>query len=152
MRAVYAGTDNFIGSSATVIVQALSLATGSSCIAPPLDIVAWYPGDGNANDIIAGRNGVLQNGASFAPGIVGQAFSFDGLSSVVEVQDCCAGGFGSAPFTVALWAKFNDTTNGGAFIASENNRWIFQKEYTTAVGTLVLRHHPDGEAPPRDGP
>lgn len=49
--------------------------------------VAWYPGDGNANDIIGGNNGTLQDGAAFAAGEVGQAFSFDGVNAHVGAPD-----------------------------------------------------------------
>jgi hypothetical protein len=46
------------------------------CVPPPPDMVSWWPGDGNANDIQDGNNGTLQGGATFAPGKVGEAFSF----------------------------------------------------------------------------
>ena len=49
------------------------------CVPPPSGIVAWLPGDGNANDIIGGNNGTLEAGVTFAPGEVGQAFKFNGL-------------------------------------------------------------------------
>lgn len=58
-------------------IQPLPAPTGSACATPPSGAIAWYPGDGNANDIIAGQNGTLRNGATFAPGIVGQALRFD---------------------------------------------------------------------------
>jgi hypothetical protein len=40
--------------------------------------VGWWPGDGHALDISNGSHGTLMNGASFAPGLVGQAFEFHG--------------------------------------------------------------------------
>jgi len=30
-----------------------------TCISPPSGLVGWWPGDGNANDIIGGNNGTL---------------------------------------------------------------------------------------------
>jgi hypothetical protein len=45
-------------------------------------LISWWPGDNTAIDIQSGNNGTLQNGATFASGEVGQAFSFDGSSSV----------------------------------------------------------------------
>jgi hypothetical protein len=39
-------------------------------------LVAWWPGDGDATDLISGKMGILENGAGFAPGISGQAFDF----------------------------------------------------------------------------
>src|SRR5581483_4854598 len=57
----------------------------STCTPPPSGIVAWWPGDGNASDIVGGNNGIMQ-GVTFAPGEVGQAFSFDGSTAYVQVQ------------------------------------------------------------------
>ena len=52
----------------------------SGCVAAPSGMVSWWPGDGNADDIVDGSPGTLQGGATFAPGMVGQAFSFPGYS------------------------------------------------------------------------
>lgn len=121
---------------------------GVGCIAPPSSLVAWYTGDGTANDIIAGHNGVLawynrddgywypsdgQKGATFAPGMVGQAFSFDGVSAIVAVPGRRDDPLGSSPFTIALWAKFNNTNFGEeglqrTFISSEYGGWVFWYE------------------------
>jgi hypothetical protein len=49
--------------------------------------VGWWSGDGNPNDIAGNNNGTLQNGATFVPGIVAQAFSFDGVNDAVVVPD-----------------------------------------------------------------
>ncbi len=57
------------------------------CIQPPAGLVIWWPGDGNANDFIGGNHGVVQNGAAFAPGLVGEAFSLDSVDDFVEVPD-----------------------------------------------------------------
>ena len=56
-------------------------------ISPPAGMVSWWPGDGNANDIVGGNHGALLNGATFADGIVGQAFSFDGPGEYVSIPD-----------------------------------------------------------------
>jgi hypothetical protein len=53
------------------------------CTPPPSGIVSWWPGDGNANDIAGGNHGMLY-GATFTQGMVGQAFSFDGVDDYVE--------------------------------------------------------------------
>ncbi len=57
-----------------------------TCATPPSNMVSWWPGDGNAHDIQDSNNGVLQGGATFAPGKVGQAFSFDGIDDFIDVQ------------------------------------------------------------------
>src|SRR5258706_1025271 len=43
---------------------------------------SWWPGDGNATDLVAGNNGTLVGGVTFAQGEVGQAFSFNGSGYV----------------------------------------------------------------------
>lgn len=42
---------------------------------PPSGIVAWWPGDGDARDVVGGNDGALNYGAGFSPGPVGHAFS-----------------------------------------------------------------------------
>jgi hypothetical protein len=60
-------------------------AVAQTCIQPPLGLISWWPGDGNANDIQDGNNGTWQNGVTFAAGKVGQAFSFNGNSQYVNI-------------------------------------------------------------------
>ena len=55
------------------------------CVTPPPDMISWWPGDGNANDIQDGNNGTLQGATTFVPGEVLQAFSFDGTDDYVLV-------------------------------------------------------------------
>ncbi|MBI1928691.1 hypothetical protein HYR99_31160 [Candidatus Poribacteria bacterium] len=54
-------------------------------------LVSWWPGDGNANDIVNGNHGTLQNGATFAAGKIGQAFSFDGVDDVIAIPNSATG-------------------------------------------------------------
>src|SRR2546430_4149425 len=77
-------------------------AAAQSCTPPPSGMVAWFPGDGNANDIQGSNNGTLQNGATFAPGIVDQAFSFDGAGASVSVTDAPSLHL-STQFTLESW-------------------------------------------------
>lgn len=53
------------------------------------------------------------NGATFAPGKVGQAFSFDGVDDYVRVPDSAAWPAGSANFSINLWVNFNAVRAGG---------------------------------------
>lgn len=71
-------------------------------------LVAWYSGEGNANDVIAGNNGTLHGGVTFAPGKVGQAFSFNGVDSYVQAISS----FTLEPQTVSLEAWVNSTSVG----------------------------------------
>lgn len=65
-------------------------STALACVAPPANMVAWWPGDGNTNDIIGGNNGALVGGATFGTGKVGQAFNLNGSSALVQVSDAAS--------------------------------------------------------------
>jgi len=71
----------------------------TSCADAPAGLVSWWPGDGNANDIQGGNNGTLQNGATFVPGLVSQAFSLDGVNDFIDIANFSAlDGSNSATF------------------------------------------------------
>ncbi|HVM47903.1 MAG TPA: LamG-like jellyroll fold domain-containing protein [Candidatus Acidoferrum sp.] len=74
----------------------------SDCVPAAAGIVAWWPAEGNANDSWGTNNGTLRGGAGFAPGEVGQAFSFDGSSGSVLVPDSPALRFTNA-MTIEAW-------------------------------------------------
>ena len=63
----------------------VSFAAAHTCVEPPSGLVSWWPGDGHADDIVGDHHGRLRNGANFANGMVGQAFSFDGVDDFVSV-------------------------------------------------------------------
>jgi hypothetical protein len=77
------------------------------CVAPPSGLVSWWPGDGNANDIVSGNNGTV-HGATFAPGQVDQALSCDGVDDYVEVASSPTLQFGTGDFTIDFWARIRD--------------------------------------------
>lgn len=58
-----------------------------TCVAAPADMVAWWAGDGNANDSQGSSGAVLENGASFGTGEVGLGFRLDGVDDYVLVPD-----------------------------------------------------------------
>ena len=84
-----------------------------SGIAPPAGMVSWWPGDGNASDIVDGNHGTLTGDATFAPGKVGQAFSFDGVDDVVEIADSSGLVPGPGGLTIEAWV--NPNTGGQIF-------------------------------------
>jgi hypothetical protein len=58
-----------------------------SCVPPPPNLVAWWTGDGDTHDLAGENDGTLEGGTTFASGIVGEAFSFDGVDDYVNVPD-----------------------------------------------------------------
>ncbi|MDX6694381.1 MAG: hypothetical protein QOF02_1984 [Blastocatellia bacterium] len=67
-------TANYNTGAVSVFINSASTTT---CTPPPAGMVAWYPGDGNANDIEGGNNGTLGSQTAFAAGKVRQAFQFN---------------------------------------------------------------------------
>ncbi len=78
----------------------------TTCVQIPSGIISWWPGDGNTNDISGPNNGVLQNGATFAPGEVNQAFSFDGAAASFQ-SGTVSLPTGNNNRTLDLWVKIN---------------------------------------------
>ncbi len=105
----------------------------SSCVPPPPGLVSWWPGEGNANDIVGTNNGTLVNGAAFAPGIVGQAFSFDGTNAYIRIADNPSLHFTNA-MTVEAWV-YPTSLGANQAVVSKWDLTIpgAQKGYTTWV-------------------
>ncbi len=70
--------------------------------------VSWYPGEGNANDLLRAANGTPRGDTKFVPGKVGQAFDFDGVGDFADIPTQDVG----STFTVEFWFR---PTSGVAF-------------------------------------
>ena len=74
---------------------------------------AQWPAEGNATDATrSGHDGVAVGGVGFAPGVVGQAFAFDGHDGYVEF-DPRIGNYGASDFSVELWLHRASVSGGG---------------------------------------
>ena len=56
-------------------------------LAPPPGLVSWWTADGTAADLMQRNDAELVDGTTFAPGMVGQAFDFDGVDDRVQLPD-----------------------------------------------------------------
>lgn len=107
-----------VGSVLTVLspLVAINHAGAQNCVQPPSGLVSWWPAEGNADDIQNGNDGTLQNGATFAAGMVGQAFSFDGVGAFVEAPENGSLDF-DGPFSIDLWVNPNASTPEGPLVS-----------------------------------
>jgi len=132
-------------STAVLALLATNNALAQTCTPPPPNIVSWWPGDGNANDIRGSSNGTLQNGAWFAAGKVGQAFSFssDGDGAVIPHNNNLNPQ--NPGFTADFWMK--GIKNQPEFLATmfekshgfvDATRWAFQVETTTGAPSFAM--------------
>lgn len=103
-------------------LQALTFLVGCAIMTLPLDagLVGEWKADGNTNDSSGnGLNGVLQNGLSFETGVIGQAFSFDGIDDFIEVSDPTT--LLQPPFlSVTMWIK-SDPVAGLRLLADSSH-------------------------------
>ena len=91
-----------------------------ACDPPPSGLVAWWPADGNAIDVVGGHNGSLTNGANYIQGEVGEAFDFSSDHAGVYLGNPAA--LQLQNFTIEAWVQRNGTSvvsddptaNGGA--------------------------------------
>jgi PKD repeat protein len=104
------------------------------CVSPPSGLTAWWPADGNADDIAGGNNGTLRNGATFVPGTVGQAFSFDGVDDYIEIADSPA----LRPTSLTIEGWFN-------FATTEGTRILFGKTAGTGTSESYVVYYAAGK-------
>jgi hypothetical protein len=113
------------GAIAAVLVAAVTVGSGvferfgwsqpsdnvgtSACVEPPSGITGWWPGDGGADDLVGNRDAELVGDATFAPGLISEAFALDGDGDFIDVPDNPALDVGRRDFSVALWVWFRDT-------------------------------------------
>jgi hypothetical protein len=96
------------------------------CDPIPAGLVSWWSGDGTANDIQNLNNGTLQNGATFASGKVGQAFSFDGVDDNVVVPDAPSLNPVNA-VTLDAWVYYTGQQNVDAYILNKDDE-VFNRQ------------------------
>jgi hypothetical protein len=91
----------------------------------PSGLAAWYPGDGNTNDLQAANNATLQGGANYMNGKVGQAFSLNGASAYVTAPGSAANDptGAAAGASMEAWVYFNQRPSDAGrqfYIISKN--------------------------------
>ena len=140
------------GLNAVTSVVATLTVTGAAptncALCAPSGLISWWTGDGTVNDRVGTNHGTLRNGTSYAPGIVGEAFSLDGVDDYISVSDSGAWAFGTNNFAIELWANFSAVGNNHiAFVANDEggglkNKWIFWRNFS---GVLQLQiNYPTG--------
>ena len=99
------------------------------CDPAPSGLVDWWPGEGNANDVIGTNNGTLVGGVSYAAGEVGQAFSFNGTNSYVSIPDSASLDSFTSSITIELWMKAGQTnvnSDWKGLVTKGNSSWWLQ--------------------------
>lgn len=115
------------------VISPTPLYAAGACYPVPDGIVSWWPGNGNANDIIDSNNGNLVNNVTFSTGMVGTGFDFDGTSFVQAPTTGLP--IGSSSRTLEMWVNedqpLGDTTIFGGYGVFGNYNETFH------LGSLV---------------
>jgi hypothetical protein len=99
--------------------------------------VSWWPGDGHALDINNGNHGFLLDGATFASGHIGQAFSFDDVgdyiwapsNGIAELQE----------LTIELWVWIDELEYAmQRFVSLEGAKAVLRHDGLTDSGWAGL--------------
>jgi hypothetical protein len=90
---------------------------------------------------MSGIAGGLRGDAGFGPGIVGDAFTFDGEGDFIEIPDGRAPHIGTRDFTISLWVRFASTKGEQVLIedwisnkGAGRNGWTLTKLKDDVVG------------------
>jgi hypothetical protein len=111
-----------------------------SCLEPPSGLVAWWGGDNNALDMVGGHNATPVNHTTYVPGVVGQAFSLDGVDDYLSVPDSPALRFTTA-LTVEAWFMMDSATSWNApIVAKGDDSWRLQRDHSNN-GLLFGTNH-----------
>lgn len=95
-------------------------------------LIDYWAGNGNANDSVGPNSGTLMNGVTFGPGVVGQAFQFNGTS---YVQAGTVGmPTGDSDRTLDLFFKVDAFRTSESFFAGYGSFGTSNSTY--ALGTL----------------
>ena len=97
------------------------------CVPVPPGLVAWWPGEGDANDLAGTNNGAWLGGATATvAGKVGQAFSFDGINSFIQIAPSPQ--LNPASLTVEAWVLFSALDSAGAGGSPPGQQYIIFKQ------------------------
>ena len=110
---------------------------GNNCFPAPPGLVGWWPGNGNATDVVGGNNGTLLNGATYAPGLIGEGFSFTNANDQVSIPQAASIDLSRLPaWTVEAWVNpvtFNGPTWQTIY---SKGHWVFSLGLNLGTGKL----------------
>ncbi len=120
-----------------VLIGLLLVAGGrilrAECLPSPRGLVGWWPGDANASNVLGTNRGVLFGNVTTVPGMVDEAFHFDGTNSFISVPDSSA--LKPTNLTLEAWVRFDDLDSEGN--APEDRQFIVFKQGQLSVSNAA---------------
>ncbi|NIP93421.1 MAG: hypothetical protein GWO24_08180, partial [Akkermansiaceae bacterium] len=100
------------------VSDVLPVRAALPCTAAPGRLLAWFPGNFHSHDLVSFRRGSWgSNRPSYASGIVGDAFAFDGVGGFLAFDPPTTGFPGGADFTFEGWLRIDQPAAGGSIVA-----------------------------------
>ncbi|HWG37487.1 MAG TPA: LamG-like jellyroll fold domain-containing protein [Terriglobales bacterium] len=90
-------------------------ASQPACAPPVADLAGWWPGDGSADDGWGLNHGMLERGAGFVPGRLGQALHAFGYAQIRVLHDQSL--LVKSGFALALWLRLQPVPTSTPLIA-----------------------------------
>ncbi|OFW27597.1 MAG: hypothetical protein A3H27_07585 [Acidobacteria bacterium RIFCSPLOWO2_02_FULL_59_13] len=112
------GTRLGIVAGLMILLLVAGQAMAQTCVVPPSGMVGWWPGDGNANDIVGSNHGT-GTGVAYTTGKVGQAFSLAASLPYVTIADNSA--LHVQELTIDAWVYFTGT------VTAPKNQYFLRK-------------------------
>jgi outer membrane protein assembly factor BamB len=92
-------------------LEILEDRTVPTAVAAPSNLISWWQAQNSPADVMGLNNATLYSGTKYAAGIVGQAFSFDGVNDRAQVADADSLKF-TASMSIEGWIKVNGFPSG----------------------------------------
>jgi hypothetical protein len=105
-----------------------------------MSLVSYWSANNTAVDSVSGNNGTLYNGAAYAAGQIGQAFSFDGVNDRINVADSPSFKL-TQSLSIEGWIKVNAFPSGSP---NDHGEILFRGDDRGGLDPYSLSVEPNG--------
>lgn len=112
-------------------------AARANCTFAPLGLIAWWRAEGNALDTVGNHPGTPTGGVAFAPGHVGQAFSFNASADAGIIVPPATSLNPTEAITIEAWIRPASFPNAFPTVVRKDQNAIGTTQYSLLVGDRV---------------
>ena len=121
----------------TAVFGAVGSQAGPSPVPAPEGMVSWWTADGHAKDMVGGNDGALTGDATFAEGMVGEAFSLDGDGDFVVVPSSSSLN-PTDQITLDAWVKPTAFNSQGRIVQKGDSDSQYRLYYNNGSGNVFF--------------
>ena len=132
-----------------VIDEGTDFSIAQESIEPPEGMVSWWPGDGNDYDYVSDNHGTSDGDVTYAPGMVSDAFSFDGDGDCVWTA--AAGIEYLNELSMECWVRHDNPLNSeiSRYVTITGEKAVIRQEgpyldfYMSFIGNTIFQQSND---------